>query len=217
MPRFARARDTPDWANPGSLLEGGGDFGFGWGTSGGLFSGLPPMARGIVGTIYGAVRSGRATVVVSPTVPTIPRPAAPPPEEGEVVAHDWGHLGRELLGGVLGQALGSPVAMAPPAFLPPVSAAPSVLETLGFVDPPLTTAAATAINGCDVDGQIWAGAAPPKGYKVVNYCGQAVLRKIRRKRRRRMLTCSDKSDIATIVGLVGKGQMASSLINRSCS
>jgi len=60
----------------------------------------------------------------------------------------------------------------------------------------------------------WSGGTPPKGYKVVNYCGRGVLRKVRRRRRRRLLTASDSRDIATIVGLVGKGQMASALINR---
>ena len=189
--RFAATRETPDWANPGSLLEEGGDFGFGWGSGGGLLGALPHMARGVVGSIL----KRRATVVISPTVPTIPRPAPPPPEEGEVVAHDWGHLAREFLGGVVGQAIGSPVGMAPPAFA--------------------QGARMALVNGCGLDGQVWGGQAPPKGYKVVNYCGQAVLRKIKRRRRKRLLTASDSQDIATIVGLVGKGQMASALINRT--
>ncbi len=213
--RFGTARETPDWANPGSLLERGGDFGFDWGTGGGLLSGLPSGAREIVGSIYHGIRSGRATVVISPTVPTIPRPSTPAPEEGEVVAHDWGHLGRELLGGVLGQALGSPVAMAPPAFAQAASA--------GFVDTTLVTPPSQAYPGvvdrtgamCDMDGEVWAGGPPPKGYKIVNYCGQGVLRKIRRRRRRRMLSACDKNDISFIVGTVGKGAMASTLINRS--
>ncbi len=125
------------------------------------------------------------------------------------MAHDWGHLGRQFLGDIVGQTLG----YGGPAALPaPVAAAPSVLETLGFVDPPSTHSHQTA-EGCD--GMTWAGGTPPKGYKVVNYCGQGVLRKIRRRRRRRILSASDASDIATIVGLVGKGQMASALINRT--
>ncbi len=76
------------------------------------------------------------------------------------------------------------------------------------------TAAAMATGDCD--GMTWAGGAPPKGYKVVrDSCGNGVLRKVRRRRRRRMLSASDKSDIAAIVSMVGKGQMASALINRS--
>ncbi len=75
------------------------------------------------------------------------------------------------------------------------------------------TAAAMATGDCD--GMTWSGGAPPKGYKVVNSCGVGVLRKVRRRRRRRMLSASDKSDIAAIVSMVGKGQMASALINRS--
>lgn len=125
------------------------------------------------------------------------------------MAHDWGHLGRQFLGDVIGQAVG----IGGPGFMPAVAAAPSVLETLGFVDPPAATHAHPTAEGCD--GMAWAGGTPPKGYKVVNYCGQGVLRKIRRRRRRRILSASDASDIATIVGLVGKGQMASALINRT--
>lgn len=70
-------------------------------------------------------------------------------------------------------------------------------------------------TGCD--GMAWSGGTPPKGYKVVNSCGVGVLRKVRRRRRRRMLTQGDKSDIASIVSMVGKGQLASALINRSTS
>jgi len=70
-------------------------------------------------------------------------------------------------------------------------------------------------NSCGLDGQNWGGQAPPKGYKVVNYCGAPVLRKIRRRRRRRMLSVSDKNDIASIISMAGKGQLAASLINRT--
>ncbi len=130
------------------------------------------------------------------------------PEDDEV-AHTWGHLAREFAGEVLGGWVGTPdpVALAPP------SANTSIL----FPSTPtnqLATAAAMQ-NGCD--GMAWSGGVPPKGYKVVNHCGVGVLRKIRRRRRRRMLTASDASDLATIVGIVGKGQMASSMINRTRS
>jgi hypothetical protein len=81
--------------------------------------------------------------------------------------------------------------------------------------PPTKAAASGAPRvGADCDVMPWSGGSPPKGYKVVNYCGRGVLRKVRRRRRRRLLTASDSRDIATIVGLVGKGQMASALINR---
>ena len=212
MVAFARTRETPEWAKTGTLLEGGGDFGFGWGTGGGLLSGLPSGAREIVSSIYGTVRSRSVRVVVRPQPPTTAPPVGTIEQSGEVVAHDWGHLGRELLGGILGQAIGSPVGMAPPAF---AQAAPFVDVTT--VTPPSQAFAGTVERtmACDLDGEVWAGAAPPKGYKVVNYCGQAVLRKIRRRRRRRMLTVSDKNDIASIVSMVGKGQMAATLINRT--
>jgi len=132
------------------------------------------------------------------------------------VAHDWGHLGRELLGGIIGQAVGAPVAMAPPTFFgpaAPAAAGASVLDVLVG-----DTNGVAVANGCaptTCDGMAWGGSPPPKGYKVVNYCGVATLRKIRRRRRRRMLSVSDKNDIASIVSMVGKGQMASALINRT--
>ncbi len=126
-------------------------------------------------------------------------------QEDEVVAHDWGHLAREFLGGVGSSLLNgsAPTTYAPPAsdFLLPGSTAAQVATT-------------TARAAGDCDGMTWSGGTPPKGYKVVNYCGQGVLRKVRRRRRRRLLTRGDSQDIATIVGLVGKGQMASALINR---
>jgi len=100
-------------------------------------------------------------------------------------------------------------------------------QPMGFAQYPSTpenqaaTAAAIGgggMNGANCDGMTWAGGAPPKGYKVVrDSCGNGVLRKVRRRRRRRMLTASDKTDIASIVSMVGKGQLAASLINRSAS
>lgn len=126
-----------------------------------------------------------------------------PAQEDEEMAHDWGHLGRELVGGLVGDWIGT----TPTVYNPPQSE---------FLAGPGAGVPATPVQahreGCD--GMAWNGGTPPKGYKVVNYCGQGVLRKIRRRRRRRILTASDAADIATIVGLVGKGQMASALINR---
>jgi len=115
------------------------------------------------------------------------------------VAHDWGHLLRQGIQEVTG--LGEPsgfVSGGPPA-------GTTVIDQTG-------SGVATTTAACD--GMAWRGGTPPKGYKVVNYCGQGVLRKIRRRRRRRLLTAGDSRDIATIVGLVGKGAMASALINR---
>lgn len=122
------------------------------------------------------------------------------------MAHDWGHLAREVIGGVIG--ISDPAAQL---------YSPAFTQQFGGPMAPSSTAVTVSPSGsveCGLDGQVWGGSAPPKGYKVVNYCGQGVLRKIRRRRRRRILSASDASDIATIVGLVGKGQMASALINR---
>jgi len=206
MTRFGTARETPEWAKPGSLLEGNYDFGFGWGTGGGLLSGLPSGAREIVGAIYSASKSRTGTIVISPQPP--PAAPSPPPAEEELMAHDWGHLFREVAGDVLG--IGDPSGQI---------FQPGYTQTFAPLPPPVATVTSVGTpqmlsNECGLDGQVWGGQAPPRGYKVVNYCGKAVLRKIRRRRRRRILSASDASDIATIVGLVGKGQMASALINR---
>jgi hypothetical protein len=124
----------------------------------------------------------------------------------EEVAHDWGHIAREFLGGVINPT---------PA---PVAGATSWTQgmaatTIDYTQPTITS---NVSNGGDCDGMTWGGGAPPKGYKVVrDSCGNGVLRKVRRRRRRRMLTSGDKDDIASIVSMVGKGQMAAALINGS--
>ncbi len=127
------------------------------------------------------------------------------------MAHDWGHLIRQGAGELLGiedpltsyfAALGGQGLAQSPAPAPM---------------PPAQTGSYGVVPGETCDGMEWTGGTPPKGYKVVNYCGRGVLRKIRRRRRRRILTASDKNDIATIIGLAGKGQLASSLINRTSS
>jgi len=120
-------------------------------------------------------------------------------EEEEPMAHDWGHLVRQGIGELTG--IGQPA-----AFVGGPAAGAVVQNPLGI------GTANGAAAGCD--GMAWSGGVPPKGYKVVNHCGVGVLRKIRRRRRRRMLTASDASDLAQIIGMAGKGQMATSLINR---
>ena len=122
----------------------------------------------------------------------------------EPVAHDWGHLIRQGAEAVFGINGGAPVGFGGP-LAPPVA-----------VDTSVFTGGGAAGTPGDCDGMTWAGGAPPKGYKVVrDSCGNGVLRKVRRRRRRRMLTNSDKDDIASIVSMVGKGQMAAALINGS--
>ncbi len=117
------------------------------------------------------------------------------------MAHDWGHLAREFLGDLVGVSDPTGQANGFVSGGPPPGA--TILDQTG-----------SRSTGAACDGMAWTGGVPPKGYKVVNYCGQGVLRKIRRRRRRRMLTASDAKDIASIVGMVGKGQMAASLIAR---
>ncbi len=126
-------------------------------------------------------------------------------EPEDEVAHTWGHLARDLIGGWL---------QPEPTGALPMNLAPGL--TMGPVTATGAAGGGGGANGCD--GMTWAGGAPPKGYKVVrDSCGNGVLRKVRRRRRRRMLTAGDKTDIASIVSMVGKGQLAASLINRSAS
>ncbi len=122
--------------------------------------------------------------------------------EEDEMSHDWGHLGRQFIGSLFDGGEVAPAGYAGPGLTG------TVTDPLG-----IATGTPAAANG-DCDGMRWSGGTPPKGYKVVNSCGVGVLRKVRRRRRRRLLTASDSRDIATIVGLVGKGQMASALINR---
>lgn len=125
--------------------------------------------------------------------------------EDEPMAHDWGHFFREAITPWI-----TPDPVQAPGFMP-TNQPPGTPPMAGVVPP-------GGGGGGDCDGMTWGGGAPPKGYKIVrDSCGNGVLRKVRRRRRRRMLSASDKTDIAAIVSMVGKGQMASSLINRSAS
>ncbi len=125
------------------------------------------------------------------------------------MAHDWGHIIAQVAGSAATSYF-SPQPVVQSFGMPVAASAPFIDMSETVTMPP---AAAQYSADC---GEIpWGGGTPPKGFKVVNWCGRGVLRKIRRKRRPRILSGSDASDIATIVGLVGKGQMASALINRS--
>ena len=238
---FAATRQVNTPTRRGLLSEGW-DFGFGiggfleggfdWGTFGGLFPpirdilresapppipvviseipetwpdwSLEPILETRPGQIPDPYPGSEAAGNVDPSAIIGPYQGADTPEqqeEGQVVAHDWGHLIRQGVTAITG--IGEPAE----ALAAPFAADTSVWQSAAAQ--PLTTMA-----GGDCDGMAWSGGTPPKGYKVVNYCGRGVLRKVRRRRRRRLLTASDSRDIATIVGLVGKGQMASALINR---
>ncbi len=148
-------------------------------------------------------RPGRTPDAYPQTV-ALPPPEQLPaePDEEEPMAHDWGHLIRQGIGSLTG--ISDPAG----SFLPTATGQQAFIEgvALGPAQPPA--------SGAPCDGMEWSGGTPPKGYKVVNYCGRGVLRKVRRRRKPRMLTRSDSQDVATIVGLVGKGQLASVLMNR---
>jgi len=122
------------------------------------------------------------------------------------VAHDWGHIFRQVVEPWVVPA--TPPVYDPIPWGPPAEGQPH---------PPYENGA-TVTGGLgpeSCEGMVWSGGTPPKGFKVVNFCGKGVLRKVRRRRRRRLLTASDKADISYIVATTGKGQLAASLIHRS--
>ncbi len=168
---------------------------------------LEPILETRPGEIPDPYPGSEAAGNVDPSAIIGPYQGADTPEqtddvtEDETVAHDWGHLIRQGTEAIFGMGAPEVATFAP---------AQSPAQTQAWLGGPTAAAA----SGADCDGMAWSGGTPPKGYKVVNYCGRGVLRKVRRRRRRRLLTASDSRDIATIVGLVGKGQMASALINR---
>ncbi len=122
--------------------------------------------------------------------------------EDDGVATTWTEWGIETASAIVGNILQPDAA--------PLGFAPT--GPLGPSTPANQTATAAAMAGCD--GMAWSGGTPPKGYKVVNHCGVGVLRRIRRRRRPRIATNSDLADISAIVGIVGKGQLATALISR---
>ncbi len=121
------------------------------------------------------------------------------------MAHDWGHIFRQTAEAVF---------------------TPDPFNILGLADTPQAPVPVATVPGANVpvagglgpqscEGMVWQGGTPPKGFKVVYWCGQGVLRKVRRRRRRRILTASDKADISYIISTAGKGQLAASLIHKS--
>lgn len=124
------------------------------------------------------------------------------------MAHDWGHLLRGIVGDVAGGY-----------FDPGASVQPPGAGGLQFADPsevgPVERVITGGLGPESCEGMVWSGGTPPKGFKVVNWCGKGVLRRVRRRRRRRILTASDKADISYIISTAGKGQLAASLIHKS--
>ncbi len=127
------------------------------------------------------------------------------------MAHDWGHLGRQVIGGWLGQ----PDPGTGFDYGGQVGGAAGADGATGMLTEAPGAAVAGGLGPESCEGMIWTGGVPPKGFKVVNFCGKGVLRKVRRRRRRRILTASDKADISYIISTAGKGQLAASLIHKS--
>ncbi len=128
------------------------------------------------------------------------------------MAHDWGHVFRQATGGIANQFFGgggSTGSYGVPNY--PTSTTADPANGGATTNVPV----AGGLGAASCEGMIWTGGTPPKGFKVVNWCGQGVLRKVRRRRRRRILTASDKADISYIISTAGKGQLAASLIHKS--
>lgn len=67
--------------------------------------------------------------------------------------------------------------------------------------------AATGTNGSDPNG-------PPRDkYWKIDSCTGQLVPATRRRRRKRLLSCSDKADLAFLVGTLGKGSIASTAIS----
>ncbi len=56
------------------------------------------------------------------------------------------------------------------------------------------------------------GVCAPGFHVVVDRCTGQIVCKPNKKRRKRLLSCSDKADIAFVVGTLGKGQLAQTAI-----
>lgn len=120
------------------------------------------------------------------------------PEE-EDVAHDWGHLGRQVIGGVFG--VGQPAAMAAPAAF--VESVPTggitgpaaTLQTLGST-PMASNALCPPAGACG-------------GPRYLTYdCKTGQMSVRRRRRKGKLLTNGAKEDLAFILALFGKGAAA---------
>ncbi len=126
--------------------------------------------------------------VLEPIDPDILRTPVPVPVddsefEEENVAHDWGHLGRQFLGGLMGNGDGGGGQVYTPAYTSnfPVTTTPA----------PLRSTAA----GCE-----------PCGPRYLTYdCKTGKFSSRKRRRRRRLATPSDLADLAAIVAITGKG------------
>ncbi len=83
----------------------------------------------------------------------------------------------------------------------------NVIKTLASGGPVFTPGADIRIQS-QAEAAAGNGVCPPGFHVAVDPCSGAIVCKKTRRRRKRMLTCADKADIAFITGTLGKGQMA---------
>ncbi len=106
-------------------------------------------------------------------------------EENVVMAHDWGHLARELIGGAIG--ISDPAAV---AYSPGYAS-----QFTGTTLSPGTAVATPGLAGCE-----------PCGPRYLTYdCKTGKFSSRKRRRRRRLITPTDLGDLASIVAITGKG------------
>ncbi len=105
-------------------------------------------------------------------------------DQEENVAHDWGHLGRQFIGGLMGGGNGGG---------PVYSPAAAMTYTSGATTTPVPLRSTAA--GCE-----------PCGPRYLTYdCKTGKFSSRKRRRRRRLATPSDLADLAAIVAITGKG------------
>lgn len=116
-------------------------------------------------------------------------------QEDDEVSHDWGHLGRQILGGVA-SGLGVP-GMATPGIAGPVVDYSPYQGFQGSAAPP---------GGGGVGMVNGSASCEPCGPRYLTYdCKTGTFKPRRRRRRRRLLTPTDIADLAALAALAGKG------------
>ncbi len=84
----------------------------------------------------------------------------------------------------------------------PARTPPGMAGAPDFIDEPL--GGAPSLNGN--------GVCPPGFQVAADACTGEIFCKKTKKRRKRLLTCGDKADIAFVIGTLGKGQIAQTAI-----
>jgi len=125
-------------------------------------------------------------------------------QEDDEVSHDWGHLGRQVVGGWLGVGNGAAGGLGG-----------GIVDydlSTGFASQTPSRGASTATGGGGVP-VISDASCEPCGPRYLTYdCKTGTFKPRRRRRRRRLLTPTDIADLAALAALAGKGAALQSAI-----